>query len=234
MPSLSFENEKGSTAIAIVKGGDLNKEVLSTGFGGSSIYYAVSRWKEDLVRYQDLPYDYAIFTLTWHNRLYTDRDYRSVYAAIAEKRDLNVDNEADLSNVLEATKLYYKYIHNDEQSKFNYELTLKWILDLPTQHPETKFIFLPCTEFARSTALKYFQSGVLLNFSFETLSNLESGSPCIMPCMCNRSGHLNEQNNTLFKDLIKNILFDYPNFENTVLDPDFTNFDLTEIPKFER
>jgi hypothetical protein len=32
---------------------DLNLELLSTGFGGSSIYYAVSRWNEDLVKYQD-------------------------------------------------------------------------------------------------------------------------------------------------------------------------------------
>jgi hypothetical protein len=213
---------------------DLNKEVLSTGFGGSSIYYAVSRWKEDLVKYKDQSYDYAIFTFTWDSRLYTDRDYRSVYAAMAEKRDIDVNNEAELAKVLEATKLYYEYIHNDEQSKFNYELTLKWILDLPAQHPETKFIFLPCTEFARSTALKYFQNGTLLNFSFETLSNLESGSPCTMPCMCNRSGHLNEQNNTVFKDLIKHILFNYTDFENKVIDPDFTNFDLTEIPKFNR
>ena len=42
------------------------------------------------------------------------------------------------------------------------------------------------------------------------------------------------QNNTVFKDLIKHILFNYTDFENKVIDPDFTNFDLTEIPKFNR
>ena len=56
---------------------------------------------------------------------------------------------------------YYTYLHSLTKEKFLHELMLKWILDLPEQYPDTKFIFLPNTEMSREIALRYFKKGIL-------------------------------------------------------------------------
>lgn len=211
---------------------DYGSEVTSSGLGGSSLFYAVDCWKKDIEKFNDNPYDVVFFTFTWWERLYTPySNYNPVFLAKAERRPIpeSGDPNVNFNEIDHSIDLYYKYMCHSNEQKFYYELMIKWILDLPTQYPNTKFIFLPCTEFARETSLKHFTLGTLVNFSFETLSNLETGSPGPMPINCGRSGHLNDRNHEEFTALMKYIIDD--NISG-IVDPDFTNFDLSEIPSF--
>ena len=216
---------------------DFNCDILSSGLGGSSLYYAVDRWKQDLEKFKDDPYDVVVFTFSWWERLYTPhQNFQPVFLARAERRPMpeSADPDVNFDEISLGIDLYYKYFCHENQQKFYYELMQKYILDLPEQYPNTKFIFLPCTEFARRLALKNFTNGVLLNFSFETLSNLETRSPGAMPIMCNRYGHLNDHNHESFTKLMTNILNNYQDYSNQIIDPDFSQFDLIEIPKFDK
>lgn len=212
---------------------DYKSEVISSGLGGASLFYAIRQWKGDVQRFNGSPYDVVFFTFSWWQRLYTPHsNYDPVFLARAERRPIpeSPDPEIDFNEVSTSIDLYYKYLCHGDQQQFYYELMVKWILDLPAQYPNTKFIFLPCTEFARTTALSYFSLGTLVNFSFETLSNLETGSPGIMPYACGRSGHLNDHNHEAFTTLMKELI---DNNVSGIVNPDFHSFDLTEIPKFE-
>lgn len=232
---LAFPRELKTWPARIID--DFDCEILSSGLGGSSLYHAIARWEEDLEKFKDNPYDVVIFTFSWWERLYTPHNnFQPVFLAKAERRPLPVstDPDVDFEEISQGIDLYYKYFCNDNEQQFYYEMSLKYILNLAEQYPDTKFIFLPCTEFARRIALKNFSKGVLLNFSFETLSNLETGSPGIMPVACNRSGHLNDHNNESFAKLIQDIIANYETHHDQIIDPDFTQFDLVNIPKFDK
>ena len=232
---LAFPRELKTWAARIID--DFNCDILSSGLGGSSLYYAVDRWQQDLEKFKDDPYDVVVFTFSWWERLYTPhQNFQPVFLARAERRPMpeSEDSNVDFDEISLGIDLYYKYFCHENQQKFYYELMQKYILDLPEQYPDTKFIFLPCTEFSRQLALKNFSKGALLNFSFETLSNLETGSPGAMPILCNRSGHLNDHNNESFAKLIGHIITNYESYRNQIINPDFTQFDLTEIPLFTR
>ena len=216
---------------------DFDSKILSSGLGGSSLFHAIATWKKDLVRFKENPYDVVIFTFSWWQRMYTPHEYfEPVFLAKAERRPLPVSEHADIDfeEISHGIDLYYKYFCQEDEQQFYYELSLKYILSLADQYPDTKFIFLPCNEFARNLSLKHFTKGVLLNFSFETLSNLEPGSPGIMPYMCGRPGHLNDHNHESFAALIAGIISNYQDHKNQILDPDFSKFDLTAVPVFNR
>jgi|688.fasta_scaffold09724_19 hypothetical protein len=232
---LAFPRELKTWAARIID--DFDSEILSSGLGGSSLFYAIATWKKDLEKFKQNPYDVVIFTFSWYERLYTPhQNFQPVFLAKAERRPMpdSADPDVDFDEISFGIDLYYKYFCQEDEQQFYYELSLKYILALADQYPDTKFIFLPCTEFARNLSLKHFTNGVLLNFSFEMLSNLETGSPGAMPILCNRSGHLNDHNNESFAKLIGHIINNYESYRNQIVDPDFTQFDLTTVPVFNR
>jgi hypothetical protein len=210
---------------------DWQSPILSSGLGGSSLYDSVCKWNED--QFKD-SYDVVFWSLTWHNRLYTSEYFQPVFLARAERRPLPISDIPNVSfeEIDKSIDLYYKYFYYDNQHRFYYEQTLKWIFDLPDQYKNTKFIFLPCTEYARNVSKTSFKEGILVNFSFETLSNLEPNSPGPMPMMCGRLGHLSDRNHECMAKLMTNLINGYSQLNGKIFDPDLSNFDLTEIPQF--
>jgi len=211
---------------------DVKSPVLSSGVGGSCLYDSIEKWNLD--KHKDL-YNYVFWTFTWHQRLPSSMNYKPVFLAKAEKRPVpeSTNPNIDFEEVEKAIDLFYKYLYDDSFQKFSYEQSLKWILNLPTQYPNIKFIFLPCTEDSRLQAIKHFDKGVLVNFSFETISNLETNSPGPMPILCGRTGHLNNNNHEAFAAAMFNIINDYNNLENSIVNLNLQNFDITTIPKFD-
>ena len=210
---------------------DMGSPAISSGMGGANQYYAVDTWNQvqEKLKNSTTNLDYAIWTFTWHQRLYRGSDRNvpvvEMLAAWAEKRQPNqsTDNEEEINNAIAA---YFKYIRDDNESLFYYTLMLKWILDLPAQYPNTKFIFIPNTEISKEIALNNFSQGVLLDFAFETLSNRETGSPCTMPCDCKRIGHLNTTNHTRVKNIVKEIILNYSQYQNKIYTVDYSQFDV--------
>jgi hypothetical protein len=198
--------------------------IISSGLGGSNQYYAINTWRE--VETTGIKLDYAIWTFTWYQRLYNrDINWQEVLSANAERRDVKFKTK-NIDQIKQALELYYPYLYSEEQAQFQYELMVKWCLDLARQHPETRFIFLPNTEFARPIAAKHFTEGVLVDFAFETLSNRETASPGTMPVNCGRSGHLNNSNHELVTAFVQNIMDNYEQYRNTILPFDYTKFDI--------
>lgn len=211
---------------------DYGSPILSSGLGGSCLFDSITKWNND--NFKDT-YNVVLWSLTWHNRLYTSDYFQPVFLAKAERRPIPISDipGVNYEEISQGIDLYYKYLYDDNQQKFYHEQLIKWILNLPTQYPNIKFIFLPCTEYSRKIAKNNFINGTLLDFSFETISNLEPNSPGAMPIMCNRLGHLNDHNHECMTDIIKNIINNYENFHNTLVKPDFSAFDLREVPKFD-
>lgn len=211
---------------------DFNAPILSSGLGGSCLYDSITKWQNDDNKES---YDVVFWSLTWHDRLYTSEYFEPVFLARAERRPIpkstmpNIDyNEIDYG-----IDLYYKYFYNETQQKFYHEQSIKWILDLPNQYVNTKFIFLPCTEYSRIVAKQYFQKGILVNFSFELISNFETNSAGPMPISCGRIGHLNDHNHEKFTSYFTNLIENFSLLENQILTPNFNDFDLTKIPNFD-
>jgi hypothetical protein len=178
--------------------------VISSGLGGSNQYYAIKTWEDTT---KDL--DVAIFTFTWHERLYSDLDnFQEILSSHAERRKPNIqDPRAD--EIITGLDLYYKYLRSPDQELFNYEQQVKWCLGLPDQYSQIKFIFLPNTQVARGIAMRHHSRGVLVNFAFETLSNMEPGAPGPMPIWCGRYGHLGDRNHELVKDMVVDLIDNY-------------------------
>ena len=211
--------------------------ILSTGHSGTNQFHAITEWKKFIAQNKKL--DVAIWTFTWHDRLYSSWPINQViFSAAAEKRqneikqqykDIDFNGDPDfLDNLILAHELYLRYVLDTDQSKFLYSLMLKWILELPEQYKDTKFIFVPNTELANVLAKEHFTSGVLLDFAFETLSNLEIESPGAMPINCGRVGHINGKNINIFKELIKELIDNYQNFDGTIYKVDYNKFDIRQ------
>jgi len=214
---------------------DNNLECYSSGLGGSNQFYAINQWLQFVEK--NIRLDFAVFTFTWHDRLYSQSSFnQEIFSAIAEKRDigpiiklLNTWDNVEIEypeKVKLATEYYYDYLYNEEQSKFNYKLQLQYILKLPEKFPDTNFIFIPNTEFARTIALDNFTNGCLINFAFETLSNREKGSPGIMPINCNRVGHLSDRNNDLISIEFSKIVLNYTEYKDKIYEFDYNKFDI--------
>ena len=211
---------------------DLSSPILSSGLGGSCLYDSISKWENDPNK---TTYDVVIWSLTWHDRLYTSEYFKPVFLARAERRPIPESDipEVDYKEIDKGIDLYYKYFYYDNQQRFYHEQSIRWILSLPELYPNTKFIFLPCTEYSRKICLKHFTKGILVNFSFETLSNLEPNSKGPMPIYCPRLGHLNNTNHEVMASSIKRLIKNYTDLENTVVTLDLTKFDLIKMPHFD-
>jgi len=216
---------------------DYGYDCVSSGASGSNQFYAINQWLTIVEK--NIQVDYAFFTFTWHNRLYSKYDVNhQIFSAIAEKRDVNpIIQEINTwkgvpenlaNNVQLATSFYYDHIYSDEQARFNFELQIEYILSLPDKFPKTNFIFIPNTEYSRRIALEKFSKGCLINFAFETLSNIETGSPGIMPFDCGRICHLNDTNHELITQEFHKIIKDYNEYKNKVYPFDYTKFDIQQ------
>ena len=207
---------------------------VSSGLGGTNQYYALRSWQKHLEDQAGIC-DYAIFTFTWEERLYhEDERIQMLLRGAAERRVLTSDDIEYANRMKFAIHEYYDLLYSADAAVAFYKYITNEILCLPAQYPDTKFIFLPNTEFARKLVLQKFQQGVLVNFSFEALSNHETGSPGPMPIRCGREGHLNDRNHDVMKDFVKNIIVNYKNYKNQILELELDKFDLSSLPEFPR
>lgn len=203
---------------------ELGSPVICSGLGGSSQYHAIAEWQKYSATTK---FDVAIFTLTWDHRLYAHPFTEDVVRAEIEGRDLDVVNEKSRA-IRDALDKYYDYLFHDQERKFEYNLMVKWCLDLPNQYPDTKFIFLPNTVYAQEIAKKYFTKGVLVDFAFETLSLMEGERVGVAPFVPDRTGHLSVGLHTQVKELIKDIIL---NKNNTIVPVDYSTFTITKLLK---
>lgn len=217
---------------------DFSLPIITTGNSGTSQFHAITEWLKFVDSGKKI--DVAIWTFTWDNRLYSQYQINQImFSAAAEQRqeyvkqiykDNNINpNDPDLvNNLISAHDYYLRYIYNESYNQFIHSLMVKWVLDLPNQYPDIKFIFIPNTELSNKISKQYFRTGILLDFAFEILSNLETGSPGPMPINCTRVGHLNSKNITIFKDLIKEIIENYSNYQNSIFKVDYNKFDIRQ------
>ena len=201
---------------------ELNAPVICSGLGGSSQYHAIAEWKKYS---KTVNFDVAIFTFTWSNRLYTTILNEEVVTAQIEGRDLGELDSRQLI-IQDAVNKHYQHLHNREESKFLFELMVKWCLELPEQYPDTKFIFLPNTASSQEFAKKHFTHGELVYFAFEQLSLGEGERVGVYPFINGRTGHLSDQTHEKVKDLVKNIIL---NYKEGIVPVDYDNFELVNL-----
>jgi hypothetical protein len=212
---------------------DLHCPILISGLGGSNQYHAIHDWNN--VHWSGQKLDVAIWTFTWHDRLYQDSEgWQEILSAGAERRNAN-GSVSEAEKIFQALDLYYEFLYNQDQALFLYELQVQWCLKLAELNPDTKFIYLPNTEIARDLCLKNFrdqgsatQDGILVNFAFETLSNKEPGSPGPMPIACGRIGHLNDTNHERFTAYVLDLIKNYEQYRHKVLEFDYGKFDIVD------
>lgn len=201
---------------------EFNSPVICSGLGGSNQYHAIAEWRKFSIRTK---FDVAIFTFTWAHRLYAHPLTEAVVTAHIEGRHLSETNEQTLA-VKDALDKYYKYLYSSNERNFEFELMVRWCLDLPNQYPDTKFIFLPNTTHAQEVAKKYFTKGVLVDFAFEQLSLLEGEQVGVAPMISDRYGHLSSGTHVQVKDMVKDIIF---NHNDCVFPVDYTQFNLKNL-----
>lgn len=187
---------------------EFNSIPQASGLGGTNQYHAIKTWQNTIANNQ-IP-DVAIFTFTWHHRLYREaKEIHAVMRAEAESRYHTIKD--DISDYAQAIALFRKHVYDDDIARFTFELMVKYCLDLPAQYPNTKFIFLPNTDFARALAVKHHSKGVLFNISLSAISDSESDSPGPVGEVwdANRSGHLNQNNHDMLTSMVKNAIINY-------------------------
>lgn len=211
---------------------DPRYDIHTYGMGGSNLYYAIHTWQQQVESNDgSVPYDIVFFTLTWHERLFSIYPYRnSQFCATSEFRpfepDCEIKTSEDNQQFLQTIELYRKYIYDDHWRRFDHELEIAWIMDLPSQYPQTKFVIVPNTELGRTLAKKYHCRGVLLDMAFETVSNQEPGNPGLMPVAdWRRCNHLNQRNHEIVADLMHETIRAYDRIAPGVVSIDMTKFD---------
>lgn len=209
-------------------------ETNATGKNGASLFYSINCWNKLTDRLGHDYFNYAIWTFTWHNRLFSDLKFRNDYFCnpfpdltwdVSIYDDPMITDHYSFTHFRNAYKDYTKYIYDDKRSRFDYELELQWVMNLPTQHKNTKFIFIPNTHFSNTLCKKYFHTGVLMDFAFEDISNREPNAAGPMPIACGRPGHMNQNNHAKFTNVISGILNQYNQLANQVIPVDINQFE---------
>jgi hypothetical protein len=222
---------QASTWIKYLQESDTRYRIDVYGKGGANLYYAIHQWQA-VTGDSSSQYDWVFFTLTWPERLFSVWPYRNEqFCARSELRiwepDCSIQTEYNNQEFLKSIDLYYKYIHDQHWREFDYELEIKWVLDLPNQYPDTKFVIIPNTEQSRAIALRYHSQGILLDMAFETISNLEPNSPGPMPVRDNdRFAHLNDHNHRVFATIAQEIISGNEITSGSVLPIDLEKFNL--------
>lgn len=203
------------------------------GKSGSNLFYAIDCWHREM---QNGPVDFAIFTLTWHTRLYSNLLDRNNYFCEPDPnmwnqptgfRDPEITDIEKFQRFTNAVNDYHRFIYDDHQARFLHDLQIQYILNLPRRYPRTQFVFIPNTEVSRDMAKKHHDQGVLLDFAFEIVSNQEPGSPGQMPLRIDhRISHLNATNHSKMAHLVLDLLKNYADVSNRVVTVDMDKFDL--------
>ena len=220
-------------------------EIQTYGKGGSNLFYAIDQFNQ-AVEVEKKKYDVVVFTFTWHQRRYSVWQHRNEqYCAFSETRELSayendgrtrdpsIYDDATNAEFIATIPKFYKYMYDDRWTRFDYELEIRYILELPDRYPDTKFIFLPNTEHSRGIAKKHFSKGVLVDLAFETVSSSEPNAPATPPTgekinfgSDQRIGHLNQNNHIAVGELMHNIISNYQEMGDTVYQVDFNKFDM--------
>ena len=204
---------------------ELKLSPVSSGLGGSNQFYAIKKWQDHIGG--DNSIDIAVFTFTWEHRLYSSKDdWQAVLSRAVEKRDLAkmIDVPDDIDDIRLGVELYYRYLHDRDQALFVHEQSIRWILELPEKYPNIKFIFIPNTELSRDMATKHFKDGVLLDFAFETISEMEGERVGVDPFDYEKVGHLTNVNHNRIKEKIKDIIVNWDQHKNKVYPMDYEQF----------
>jgi hypothetical protein len=220
-------------------------EIQTYGKGGSNLFYAIDKFHHAVNRINK-KYDVVVFTFTWHERRFSAWPYRNdQYCAFSESRDFTtyanadglndpcIHDDATNAEFIATIPKFYEYMYDDRWTRFDYELEVRYILELPDRYPDTKFIFLPNTEHVQGLAKKHFSKGVLVDLAFETVSNLEPNAPAppapgekINFGRDRRTGHLNQNNHRAVGELMHDIISNYQAVEDKVYQVDFNKFDM--------
>lgn len=201
---------------------------------GSNLFYAINCWHTGLENLNGDRYDYAIFTLTWHTRLYSINKDRNDYLCTMDDtiwdrgfHDPEIQTRADFDRFKNMVQDYHHLLYDDQWSRFRHELEIKYILDLPKQHPNTRFVFIPNTGFSREIALRYHDQGVLLDFAFEDISNNEPGCPGRMPLQVDhRINHISWENQEVMYQIMHDLLENYDQYQDQIVPIDLGKFHL--------
>ena len=196
--------------------------ILNSGLGGSNQYYSINSWNNFVKSGQEI--DYAFFTFTWPDRLFSNKPQVQEMLSLLHERRNSSHLTQEEHKTIEAIDTYQKYLYDKFEAAFNYELQVRWILELPKYYPDVKFVFLPNTEHARQIALKYFQGGILVNFAFAKISELEGEIVGQYPFAEGKVGHLFEKNHERFKNKMVDIID--KKLYNTIIDIDYKEFEL--------
>lgn len=223
-------NKKDSWGLMLSR----NFQTLECGKNGSNLFYAIDCWHKAVEEHGTNYFDYAVFTFTWHERLYSEQQHRNNYFCVPKLGawdlgtviDQEVVGQQDLEDFKKTHENYYRFLFDSKWSLFRHELEIQYILDLPQKFPNTKFIFLPNTELSREISKKRFTNGVLLDFAFETISNLEPDSPGIMPIQDSRAAHLNLNNHVQMYKNIMEVINNYDNCADQIVPVDLGKFDV--------
>jgi len=205
---------------------DFNAPFICSGLGGSSQYHAIAEWQHFSQKYK---FDVAIFTFTWDHRLYAaTKQTERILTANIEQRDIELATQLD-EEIQVALNHYYSKLASRESNKFCYALMVKWILELPEQYPDTKFIFLPNTVDSQNMSKKYFDQGVLVDFAFEVLTEAEGERVGVRPFIPNRVGHLSGNTHEKVNTMIKDIIVNYDSYKNKIFLVNYDRFELKTI-----
>jgi hypothetical protein len=205
------------------------------GKGGSNLYYAIDQYRIQIQHRGPDWYDVVIFTLTWPQRLYSAWPYRNEqFCSYSEQRpwveDWAIQDEASNQEFLASIPQYYRYIHDQAWREFDWELEIRWVLDL-AQTASHRLIVIPNTEQSREIARRHHRGGILMDMAMETISNLEPGSPGAMPVRDpHRNFHLNDANHWAMARLMAEAIRQAPHRTSFVWPVDFNQFDLVQVP----
>ena len=209
-------------------------DVKAWGKYGSSLFYAIDKWQTGLEQLGGKDFDYAIFTLTWHMRLFSVNKDRNDYFCYPHPdtwergfQDPEIQTQEDFEKFKFMVKNYHQYIFDDRLARFHHELEIKYILDLPLQYPNTRFIFIPNTNVSRDMARKHHHHGVLMDFAFEDVSNQESDCPGQMPIVRDhRTGHISDANHNVMYRMMSETLRNYEKYQDQIVPVDMGKFHL--------
>lgn len=213
---------------------DLEANCISSGVSGTNQFYAIKLWEKCI---KDNPnIDVAIFTFTWHHRLYLEYEsWNIIHNAVIQGLEVPesfVTTGRVLAEHIEeidkAINAYFSVLYSEEQSLFNYEQQIKWILQLPDEYPNIKFIFIPNTETGRTIAKKHFNRGVLLDFALGTISEMEGEDVNVtwkMSPVWDKKGHLWNNNHEKMNEIMKEIINKYEDFRDKIYIKDYSHFE---------
>lgn len=203
-----------------------------TGKGGSNLYYAIDQYQQRISAHGPDHYDVVVFTLTWPERLFSVWPYRNEqFCARSEFRvwepDCEIRDDQANQEFLATIPRYYQYIYDQHWREFDWELEIRWIMELASPDRPTRFVIIPNTEQGRHIAQRYHRHGILMDMAMETISNLEPGSPGPMPVQdTGRLYHLNDHNHRAWARVMAQVISAAGTVDRCLWPVDLARFDL--------